>query len=462
MFNIKEYYKNISVQQKISQYCGSSELDPEKFSCEYLVGVKENITKSDFFLSVNNKKFFWLLDIGADIFRSVWDKNFTLFVLDFEYYNIKYNAEAYFNPQKVYFKLEEIYQRFKKIYDYYKINFITIQTGQGYHFVFKVPFESKSHQELLSIGDIESTLKGKYSTVSQRRQKKVSTICGQGFHNAGRILEYLSNVLYKNLKDYKGLPVVYGDVSVGKNKEAISIDLSMYADPIYLRDIRVPFSSYQKHKIYSKFKFSTQNIQPFIVLPREYLGKEYFGYKELLSMRTDFKKILSYAQEVDCIIPENDISLTKIINDYKNSSLFKIHSEFDKVEHDKPNMWSKTYDIFDTNILPLCVRHCLICPNEHLLKPTNLQTLTRVLLKLGWHPKHIAGLVRSKYERDFGWGKEWFKYDAASRANFYIRIYSDLILSEIDKEEDLNCLSHYEKGYCYKPNCGFKLENYKI
>jgi hypothetical protein len=101
-------------------------------------------------------------------------------------------------------------------------------------------------------------------------------------------------------------------------------------------------------------------------------------------------------------------------------------------------------------------------PNDHLLKPTNFQTLTRVLLKLNWHPKHIAGLVRSKYERDYGWGDTWYKYDAASRANFYVRIYSDLVLTGVDKEEDLNCLSHYEKGYCWRPNCGFKLENYKV
>ncbi|MCX7940568.1 MAG: hypothetical protein N2555_02195, partial [Endomicrobia bacterium] len=112
--------------------------------------------------------------------------------------------------------------------------------------------------------------------------------------------------------------------------------------------------------------------------------------------------------------------------------------------------------------LPPCVRHCLIEPNDHLLKPTNLQTLTRVLIKLGWHPKHIAGLIRSKYERNYGWGEIWYKYDAASRANFYVRIYSDLILTGIDKEEDLNCWSHFEKGYCWQPNCGFKLENYRL
>ncbi|MFQ3676049.1 MAG: hypothetical protein SNJ64_05855 [Endomicrobiia bacterium] len=462
MFSIPNYYKNRTVKQRIAEYCGSEEgLDTQKFSCEYLVGVKEKISCNNFFLAVENEKFSWLLKTGADIFRSVWDKKATLFVLDFEYYNTKYIAEPFFNPQEVYFKLEEIYQRIKKIYHQYKINYISIQTGQGYHFVFKLPYDNPLHDKLISLSEIEFSLKGKYSITTPRRGKIISKDSAYGFHNAGRILEFFTHILLQNLSDYKGLPVMLGDVSVGNNKEAISIDLSMYGDPIYLRDIRIPFSSYQKHKIYPKFKTSTQHIKPFIVLPRETNGVEHFTYKELLSIRSVAKKVIEYSSNIHCAIPSVEKSFELVLSDYQNSALYKIHKNFDSVEQDNPNIWYKTYDRFDVNILPLCVSHCLIEPNDHLLKPTNLQTLTRVLLKLGWHPKHIAGLVRSKYERNYGWGGEWFKYDASSRANFYVRIYSDLVLSGIDKKEDLNCVSHQEKGYCFKPNCGFNLQNYK-
>ncbi len=462
MFSVKTYYQNPVIQRRIAEYCGGQEIDPESFSCEYLVGVKEGISADGYFLSVQKDKFFWLLDIEADIFRSVWDRESTLFVLDFEYYNIKYPAEAYFNPQEVYFKLEEIYQRIKNIYEKYNLNYLVIQTGQGYHFVFRIPFNSKMHDQLISLGHLEPTLQGKYNSTTGRRTRRVPLQAGLGFHTAGRILEFVTHILFKNLKDYHGSPIVYSDVSVGKNYEAISLDLTMYADPIYLRDIRCPFSVYQKHKIYHKFKFSTQQIPWFIVLLRRYNKQEFFDFKELVDMRTNISKVLEFAKEVSCIIPEAGNGFLKLLKDYKNSKLYKLHKEFDKVEHDDPKDWWKTYDRFDLNTLPPCVNHCLYFPNDHLLKPTNLQTLTRVLLKLGWHPKHIAGLIRSKYERNYGWGDTWYKYDAASRANFYVRIYSDLVLSGIDKEEDLNCFSHYEKGYCFKPNCGFKLEDYRI
>ena len=40
----------------------------------------------------------------------------------------------------------------------------------------------------------------------------------------------------------------------------------------------------------------------------------------------------------------------------------------------------------------------ICCFGQHLSA-----ALVRVMLALGWHPRHIAGLVCSKYQRDFGW-----------------------------------------------------------
>jgi len=119
--------------------------------------------------------------------------------------------------------------------------------------------------------------------------------------------------------------------------------------------------------------------------------------------------------------------------------------------------------MFNLASLPPCVKYPLENPNDNLLKPTNIQLVTRVLMKLGWHPKHIAGLVRSKFERDYKWGSTWFKYDAQSRGNFYVRQFSGLIIDGLDKEIDLNCVSHKQKGYCVKPvGCPFNLANYKL
>jgi hypothetical protein len=51
------------------------------------------------------------------------------------------------------------------------------------------------------------------------------------------------------------------------------------------------------------------------------------------------------------------------------------------------------------------------------------------LWEKGWHPRSIAGLIRSKFERDYGWGAYWYRYDAAARADFYVRVLCGELLS---------------------------------
>jgi len=81
---------------------------------------------------------------------------------------------------------------------------------------------------------------------------------------------------------------------------------------------------------------------------------------------------------------------------------------------------------------------------------------------MGWHPQHIAGLVRSKWEGNHGWEKgTWDHFDAGSRSSFYVRLFAGLIADEVDMMIDHNCVSHKEKGYCWQPNCGYSLGIYR-
>ena len=66
----------------------------------------------------------------------------------------------------------------------------------------------------------------------------------------------------------------------------------------------------------------------------------------------------------------------------------------------------------------------LMFPNDLLLKPSGIRSVTECLVERGWHPRHIAGLIRSKFERDYDWGNQWIDYSPAMRADFYVRIFS--------------------------------------
>jgi hypothetical protein len=72
-------------------------------------------------------------------------------------------------------------------------------------------------------------------------------------------------------------------------------------------------------------------------------------------------------------------------------------------------------------------RHALEHPNDELLKPDFVRQVVIALLDRGWHPRHIAGLIRSKYERDYGWLNLWYVYDAGTRADFHVRVLAGMI-----------------------------------
>lgn len=467
-----EFYREPAVRQRIKEYCGLKNRahdggKEEPLSAEYLVGYGEALKeREEPFLSVSKRKFNWILDSGLDIFRSVWDSVSTLGILDMEYFNRRYPGEIHYKQREVFEKVEPVYNLILEIFAQFGLQPLVVMTGQGYHFSFRVQRKSPTHKKLESLGTVLDTLRAKYRSRHGRRTHLVSENSARGFEGMGRILEYIAQLVLRKYQKKKGaLPLVCTDVAVGGTGEAISLDLSMYADPLYMRDVRCPFSSYQKHKV-AQYKYgesTAREIPVQISLPRLTAeGDRALSLDELISLRRHFANSAAYAGEVTTLIPERSESVEKIISAYCADSLYLFHKEFDQTVPEPPPRWPQSYDRFNPSLLPPCVAHCLAFPNDHLLKPTNLQTLVRVLMKMGWHPKHIAGLIRSKYERDYGWGREWFKYDAASRSNFYVRLFAGLIYTKTDQEIDLNCVSHKEKGYCWKPFCGFNLANYKL
>jgi hypothetical protein len=95
------------------------------------------------------------------------------------------------------------------------------------------------------------------------------------------------------------------------------------------------------------------------------------------------------------------------------------------------------------------------------MRPAGIELLVRCMLSLGWHPRHIAGLIRSKYERNYGWGDNWYFYNAAARADFYTRVFSGLVATGIDDLIGFNCRSTKEKGLCHLNNHGCNLEKFR-
>ncbi|MEW5693342.1 MAG: hypothetical protein AB1765_08600 [Candidatus Hydrogenedentota bacterium] len=466
MLNQVEYYWDKNVRRCIGEYCGGDFTNPKSFTAEYLVGYGEAMVwegKEEGWVSTPKDGFHWILDKGLDIFRSVWDRRNTLSVIDVEYFNVDFGGEIYFKQKTTFRKLENFYRCIMDVYKQYGLNVIVLVTGQGYHFVTKVTRDSEAEKMLTEIGYVIPSLAGKYEhpNPGSRRARPVVLNHGKCFDGMGKVMEYLSQKLIREAHRWNvDLPIVTTDVAVGSGRtgrEAVSIDLSMYADPIFMRDIRCAFSSHQKHKV-QRYKVGDRiadRVPVQITLPRGGLSLD-----DLFELRRHFRNSANYAANCNCMIPASDQAFVKLIEEYKKSELYKFHQDFDKTQDDPWFDWHKTYNRFNLHDIPPCTRYALQFPNPHLMKPTNLQNLARCLLSIGWHPKHIAGLVRSKYEQDYGWGKSWDKYDAASRAFYYIRMFCGQVTTGLDQGIDHNCISQKQKGYCLQPFCGYDLGKY--
>lgn len=475
--NLNEYYKNEDVIARLMEYCGGAPPDPRTLHCLYLVGYgNRNIEKyGQPHRAVWRNKFYEILDDKLDIFRSIWSDNATLAVLDIEYFHKEFAGDIYLNPKGNFSKLEPIYNLVKGIYGEYDIDYITIMTGQGYHFVSLIPFEDEVHKRIESLAKVEESLLGKYDTLARRRKRKVPLHAAKGYTGMGRLMEFIAHSIILRAgfqKDYNPkIPISISDIA-SKGKEGISLDLTMYGDTMFMRDLRLPFSSHQKHRVdtHKTGEEIARKIPVQLAIPRR--ARSHNGeiietsLDKLLGIRRSFHHSAELAKQTRTYIPDASEGFNNLLKSYASSRLFKFHREFDASEHEHFTNWHKTYHQFPlpSDLVPECVRFPLQNPNPELLKPTNLQTVCRFLYSIGWHPKHIAGLIRSRYETNFNnadWGEEWKKYDACARANFWARAYCGLIFTGVDKLVDFNCVSQQEKGYCPRQMCGVNLEENK-
>lgn len=467
MLNQVEYYKDENVRERIAEYCGGTALNPSELTAEYLVGYGEALQwegKSEPFQSAQREDFHQLLDRGLDVFRSNWDRASTLGVMDIEYFNTDYPGDIYLNPERCFLALEPTREAIKRTFKRFEIPTIESMTGQGYHFSTRAVRNSAADAELISLGKVHESPADKYANPTGRRSRTLARSHGQSFDGMGRLMEYLSQCAIEEARKEPGIPVVTTDVAVGRGsrgrgREAVSVDLSMYGDPLHMRDIRTTFSTHQKHKV-MRYKVGDEIARRIPVQTCFPTGDN--SLKDRLKMRRHFQMTADWAKSCGSArIPSANAGFLNLIDEYKKSKLYEFHKYFDSEEHDPWSEWPKTYDRMNLKNLPPCVAHCLQNPNPHLMKPTNLQALTRTLLHQGWHPKHIGGLVRSKFERNYGWEGGWKKYDAAMRADFYVRLFAGQIWTGLDQYLDHNCVSHQQKGFCLRPFCGVSLGDYR-
>ena len=336
-------------------------------------------------------------------------------------------------------------------------------TGRGHHFVWSIDRTSNAFDRLAEIGIVPETLQQRYDQTHPPRQECIEPDLGRAFAGLGCLMEYIGHRVKRETAFISDMPIQLTDVEVGHGgngkagREVISIDISEYADPLHTRHIRVPFSLYLKpHRNRDILGHHVVDTTPTIYqIPAFELTET-----EAIQVMRDPVKVAELARRASVHIPDFSAGTAVLLQEYELSSLAEFHAWFYEREHHSPQEWLNTYDRLSLDALPSCTKQILQQPNDLLLKPAGIQNVVRVLMSVGWHPRHIAGLIRSKYEHDHGWGNRWYARDATNRADWYTRLFAGQIVTGLDSLVDFNCVSNREKGYCFEPQCGHNLADY--
>ncbi len=444
---MREYFRNPDVKARISEFLGG--VPPSGVTSVFLSRCDASEYTEIEARSPEDLDYF--MENGLDMARSLWDRRHLLVHLDIEYVNFDTPLESYLDPERTFRLQQPVAETVQRVLLEYGISPLHLLTGRGHHFVWQVERESDVFHRMASFGRMPDSLRASYTRPHPPLGEPVPRMVGEAFAGLGLIVEYLAHRIKKEAAPLSSLPVELTAVEVGpseRGREMISIDISEYGDPLHTRMVRVPYTVYRKHWESGRaLAAGLEDQMPLmIVIPLHEMQVE-----QALAVMQDEQAVMELAGRASAQIPLQTGPMELLVDDYEQSALRDFHDFYYSQEHEPKEIWPMTYDRTPMEVITPCVRHILEFPNDLLLRPAGIQQVTRTMLALGWHPRHIAGLIRSKYERDFGWNHHWLHYDPATRADFYTRIFAGLFVVGLDDLVDFNCQSSREKGYCFRP-----------
>ncbi len=430
---LRNYYRQPAVQARMLEFLGAD--GTGDFTAEYITADNTHTAEREPLLPWELSA---QLEAGLDISRSLADRDSLLAHIDVEYVNFDFPADAYLDPARAFALQEPVEIAVHRVLAHYGIEPLHILSGRGHHFVWRISRASKVFARLADVGRAAQLHD---SLLLRRRDGLDAPTITCAFAGLGLLMEFVARLVLA-LADHEtviplDLTAVEPAASV-RGREMISIDLSEYADPLPMRTIRVPFSGYLKpwQQAHAVGPGNLSHLGPIIFLPLS----DHDLRHGLAAMR-DPQLAAELAREISVVIPDHTTGTEHLLHHYLGSALHRFHEHFHSSGHDDPHRWPETYDHTPIELLPAGAREALRHPNDLLLRPVGMKAVTEALLDRGWHPRHIAGLIRSKFERDHGWGQEWKDYSPALRADYYTRIFAgrrtpvDVEVAEIREAE---------------------------
>jgi hypothetical protein len=420
---IRDYYANPEVRARLIEFMGGRTL--QEATCHYIGRARDTVKQGFEMRPPQELEAF--LDNEWDVARSLWDRAWLVGDLDIEYANLDFPAEPFLDCPRTFALQEPVLRAAQRLFSSVGMEPLHAISGRGHHFVWKVAMPSAAFARLAEIGRLPPALQDMYATPQPPLGVPVDLTLGKAFAGLGLVMEYLARRIMTDSRDECLIPVVPEAVEMGpqqRGREIVAVDISEYGDPLHTRGVRMPFSIYLKpwqHDGVLTPEIESQ-VPVMVMVPVD--GRD---TAQVTPIMRDLGEAARWAGQMSCTIPDCTDGMAGLTTLYERSEVREFHEWFYSVEHEPPGRWPFTYDRMELDGLPPGVRRALQRPNDALLKPDCVRELVAALLERNWHPRHIAGLVRSKYERDYGWLNQWYVYDAGTRADFHTRVMMGLV-----------------------------------
>ena len=401
------------------------------------------------------------LNQGAELNRSLWDRESLITHLDIEYVNFDHPGHPYLAAEQIFELQRPVVSAVESVMKEFHLRPLHLLTGRGHHFVWRIDKHSPAFAQLSALDRVCASLQRLYASTLGPAGEIVDAEMGAAFAGLGLVIEFVAHCAKARAAQECQLAVELGAIEAGgaeRGREVIAMDITEYADPLCSRVIRVPFSVYLKpwQQRAELGNETVEQLPPMFVIPITGIDVH-----EALRIQRNVQEVERLAARISTAIPDASKPMRSLVRTYLESPLARFHEWFYSQEHDAEALWPETYELTSLDVLPRSARHILEHPNDLLLRPACARLVVRAMLSLGWHPRHIAGLIRSKYERDYGWGDQWAGFDPATRADFYARTFTAEFVTGIDNLIDFNAKSAREEGLCFFESCTDDLDRFR-
>ncbi len=452
------YFSSAAVRARIRDFLGGQ--TPEAITCHYITAGDPGMAHHESPpLPVERLEHCFASE--NEIGRSCWDREYLLADLDIEYVNYDFPAEVYLDPGRSFGLQQPVTEAATRILGARGIAPLHLVSGRGHHLLWTIHRRSPTFARLAALGRVSPALERHYAQPAPPAGEDVHPELGRAYAGLAYLMEYLGHEIKRAAAWRCRIPVELTAVLVGpieRGREMISIDLSEYGDPLTVRTVRVPFSPYLKAVQQRGILGAEISADPPVLfcVPHEGLDPA-----EVLEWMRKPDRVAAHAERCTTRLPDCSEGTAGLLDAYFDSPLHRFHQWYYSQEPHPPEKWPETYDRTPLDPLPSCARHILQNPNDLLLQPSGIERVVRVMLALGHHPRHIAGLIHSKYARDFGWGAQWHGYEPSTRADFYTRLFSGLFITGVDDLVGFNSQSAREQKLLPEGVCRDNLEPYR-